>query len=79
MKLLLIPQDKANHFIYGFVIYMLTSILFDGWIPLLTVVFFAAGKEIIYDKIMKKGTPELLDFIFTIVSGLLLYIQTLIR
>lgn len=70
--------DKFKHFCLGFFIYFLFS--FISTLIGLTVVFIiAAGKEIIYDKIMKKGTPEFLDFIFTITPGLILYLQTLIK
>lgn len=54
MKLQLIPQDKANHFIYGFVIFILSSIMLSNLISLGIVFIFAIGKEI-RDQIIYKG------------------------
>jgi hypothetical protein len=73
MKKILIPQDKANHFVYGFLIFAFFTLFFTELTCLLIVVFIAAGKEI-YDKLSKKGTPEILDFVFTVIPALILTI-----
>ena len=49
-KLPLIPQDKANHFIYGILIYFIVN-LFFGIISAVAIgVVVAIGKEIYDDK-----------------------------
>jgi hypothetical protein len=73
MKNIIIPQDKANHFVYGFLIFAFFSLFFTEIICLIIVAFIAAAKEI-YDKVSKKGTPELLDFVFTVIPALILTI-----
>jgi peptidoglycan biosynthesis protein MviN/MurJ (putative lipid II flippase) len=73
MKKILIPQDKANHFVYGFLIFEFFSLFFTEITCLFIVIFVAALKEM-YDKESKKGTPELLDFVFTVIPALILTI-----
>lgn len=46
---------------------------------LLIPIVIAAGKEVVYDKIMKKGAFEIMDFIYTIVSTIMLYLVTLLK
>ena len=71
---ILIPQDKANHAVYGTVIYGVLKIPFGKDIALGTVVIIAAAKEIIWDKLLKRGTPDPVDFVATIAPAILLYI-----
>ena len=73
MKKILIAQDKANHFFYGFLIFIFFNVFLSDLISLSIIVFIALAKEI-YDKISKKGTPEILDFIFTILPAILIII-----
>jgi TM2 domain-containing membrane protein YozV len=73
MKKILIPQDKANHFVYGFLIFAFFSLFFTE-ITCLFIVIFVAGIKEIYDKASMKGTPELLDFVFTVIPALILTI-----
>ena len=74
MKKILIPQDKANHFVYGFLIFIFFNIFLSDLISLSIIVFIALIKEV-YDKISKKGTPEILDFVFSILPSLLIIIK----
>ncbi|MDM1502254.1 hypothetical protein HX071_08555 [Myroides marinus] len=67
-----ISKDKLLHFFVGFFIYIVASVFLPNWIALLIVILIAAGKELIYDKKFNKGTPELLDFIFSILPGIIL-------
>jgi hypothetical protein len=69
MEKLLIPVDKANHFIAGTLIYCLASLILTPAAALIPVVVIGAGKEM-YDKYSKKGTPDLVDFIFTVLGAL---------
>jgi hypothetical protein len=71
MKLFLIPQDKANHFIYGFFIYILSNIVLNDLYSLLIVILFALGKEI-KDQIVYKGF-DYKDLLATITPAVILY------
>jgi hypothetical protein len=65
----LIPVDKANHFIAGTLIYVLSAIIFSPFIAIIPVIVIGLGKEV-YDYITKKGTPDVIDFLFTILGAL---------
>ena len=69
MKLPQLPQDKANHVVYGVAIYLAVAPLAGGLIALAAVTFVAAFKEFI-DWRTGGGTPELLDFLATVAGGL---------
>jgi len=79
MNKLTIPIDKANHIIYGYGIYFLSCLLFSWWMSLSIVIFISAIKEVVFDKLMKKGNPELWDFILTVVGALPILIIQLIK
>lgn len=68
-----VPKDKLLHFVGGTFISFPLITLFSTTGFLISILIFAA-KEIIYDKIMKKGTPELNDFIYSIIPAILLLI-----
>ena len=69
----LIPQDKANHVIYGMIIYYIVQFILSPVATLALVVGVAVGKEV-YDWLSNKGTPEFLDFMTTVMGALPLYI-----
>ena len=71
MKLPLIPQDKANHFIYGFLIFLISSLLLGSILGLITVVIFAIGKEM-YDYIIKGTYFDLEDMVMTIIPAMIM-------
>lgn len=73
MKLPLIPHDKANHAIYGFVIFMISNIFLNEYYSLGIVCFFAFGKEI-YDE-WKYGGFDIFDAIYTIAPALILTLK----
>ena len=73
MKLPLIPHDKANHFIYGFTIFVLSNLVLNEWTSLAIVCLFAFGKEI-YDE-WKYGGFDLYDAIYTIAPALILTLK----
>lgn len=66
----LVPQDKANHFIYGLVLALLGSFSFLllGLNPIIGAIVFSSSlgaiKEV-YDKLSGKGDPDFWDFIAT--------------
>ena len=65
-----IPQDKLLHFFWGSLISFPLIYIFDIYGLLLSLIIFAA-KEIIYDKCMSKGNPEVLDFVFSSIPAVL--------
>lgn len=67
---LLFAQDKANHIVYGAIIASVCSVVFALHIALIAVLAIALAKEL-YDKLSKRGTPELLDVLATVFGGLL--------
>ena len=71
MKLPIIPIDKANHFIYGFFIYILSNLLVNSVYSLIVVFVFALGKEI-KDQIVYKGF-DYKDLLVTIIPAVILY------
>ena len=60
-----IPKDKLLHTFYGSWIYILSTLVLPTTFALALVVVIAIGKEV-YDKVSGKGTPELLDIVYTI-------------
>lgn len=73
MKLPLIPQDKANHAIYGFVIFVLSNIFLNEYYSLVIVCLFAIGKEV-YDQ-YDYGGFDIVDAISTIIPALILTLK----
>jgi hypothetical protein len=65
MNNILIRQDLANHAFYGSWIYILSTLVLPTTFALALVIVIAIGKEV-YDKVSGKGTPELLDIVYTI-------------
>ena len=73
----MIPQDKANHFIYGYLIYFVIQFFVPAMFAFFFTVAIAILKEV-YDEFSNKGNPESLDAVYTIAGCLPLYfIQTL--
>ena len=70
MKLPLIPQDKANHFIYGFFIYIIACLFVSNLIAFGIVCLFALGKEI-KDQVVYGGF-DIFDMISTILPAIIL-------
>lgn len=70
MKLPTIKNDKANHFIYGFAIFVLLNIFLIDLASLAIVVFIAFTKEI-YDE-YDYGGFDFVDAIYTIIPALIL-------
>lgn len=64
-----IPDDKKKHLAAGFAICAIVSLFCGYAIGFMVAAIAAAGKEA-RDYITKKGTPELADFVYTIVGAL---------
>ena len=66
-----VPKDKAMHFCAGLALSILAGLLYTPFWGLATAAVVGALKEIIWDWLLKKGTPELLDFVATVAGGVL--------
>lgn len=71
MKLPMLKQDKANHLIYGLIIFGLFKVIFNPLIGIMMCTIFGIFKEI-YDSFHKeKHTTDIYDAISTIVGGII--------
>lgn len=70
MKLPLIRQDLANHFIYGFAIFFLTSLILGNPLALFITCIVAIGKEV-YDH-KTTGKFSWMDVMMTLIPGILM-------
>lgn len=68
--------DKFYHFCAGMIIYIFFNIFLNNWLSIIPVILIGAGKEA-YDYYTKKGNPEWLDFIWTVVGGLVVLLLSL--
>ena len=71
------PQDKQKHLLAGLALSILAGLLFCPTVGLAIAAVVGALKETIWDWLLKKGTPELLDFVATVAGGVIGY--TLLR
>jgi hypothetical protein len=72
-----VPADKANHFIYGIVLFILLVFALSPLAALVAVTVTGIVKEV-YDKVTATGTPDAWDAVATAAGGLAGYICTLI-
>jgi len=86
MLTLSLPQDKANHTFYGNVAAFIAALTWPFFVMLgvhlglthfsrrlfvgAVVVTVAVGKEVIYDWLMKLGTPDPWDAAWTVIGGM---------
>ena len=68
---MIFKQDKLKHLLAGIGISLVFGVQFLPLIGLITAAIVGALKEIIWDWLLKKGTPELLDFVATVAGGVL--------
>ena len=68
---MIFKQDKLKHLLAGIGISLVFGVQFLPLIGLITAAIVGALKEIIWDWLLKKGTPELLDFVATVAGGAL--------
>ena len=65
------PKDKKLHLLAGLALSILAGLFVYPLIGLATAAVVGALKEIIWDWLLKKGTPEFLDFVATVLGGVL--------
>ena len=75
---LVLPYDKSLHFVYGFLISFLFTLVTTPLIGLIFTVSIALLKEL-FDYYSPLHQSSLLDAIFTIIPAVLLYIILLLK
>ena len=66
-----IPKDKKLHLLAGLALSILAGLFVYPMFGLLTAAVVGALKEIVWDWLLKKGTPEWWDFVATVAGGVL--------
>lgn len=61
-----IPKDKLYHFFVGYVHLTLLSLFFSDFEAIAATVLAAAFKEVVWDDIMERGSPNRIDFVWGI-------------
>ena len=70
---MIFKQDKLKHLLTGIGISLVFGVLFSPLIGLIAAAIVGALKEIIWDWLLKRGTPEFLDFLATALGGAVAY------
>lgn len=74
-----IPKDKLLHAMLGVYLYLFSRICFKQSLSVLIIVVIAVSIEVIHDKWMKRGEPEFMDVLATIVGGISVMIIELLK
>lgn len=67
-------SDKQKHLLAGLALALSAGLLFCPRIGLAAAAVIGALKEIVWDWLLKKGTPEPLDFVATVAGGVIGYL-----
>ena len=70
---MIFKQDKLKHLLTGIGIGLVFGVQFSPLIGLIAAAIVGALKEIIWDWLLKKGTPEFMDFLATALGGAIAY------
>ena len=70
---MIFKQDKLKHLLTGIGIGLIFGVLFSPLVGLIAAAIIGALKEIIWDWLLKKGTPEFMDFLATAFGGAIAY------
>lgn len=71
-----IGKDKLAHFFSASLLLFVLLLFLNDAIAISVVLLTAASKELINDKLLKKGNPEVLDFIYSALPCLFYVINT---
>lgn len=71
-----IPQDKANHIIFGWLIYFISNIFLNAYLSFAIVLLFATLKEI-YDEFYRFGF-DYRDLLSTLIIPLILTLKSIL-
>jgi Flp pilus assembly pilin Flp len=72
---MIFKQDKLKHLLTGIGIGLIFGVQFSPLIGLIAAAMVGALKEIIWDWLLKRGTPGFLDFLATALDGATAYIM----
>lgn len=72
-----LEESRANHFVYGFVVYLISTIFVSNLFAFIIVMFVALLKELWDEYKYKSG--NLIDAICTVIPALLLIIKNYIQ
>lgn len=70
---MIFKQEKLKHLLTGIGIGLIFGVLSSPLIGLIAAAMIGALKEIIWDWLLKKGTPEFMDFLATALGGAIAY------
>ena len=70
---MIFKQDKLKHLLAGIGISLVFGVQFSPLIGFIAAAIVGALKEIIWDWLLKRGTPEFLDFLATALGGVIGY------
>ncbi len=65
------PRDKQKHLFAGLALSLLVGLLFTPFWGLTAAVVVGAGKEVMWDWALGRGTPEWWDFWVTVAGGVI--------
>lgn len=71
------PKDKKLHLLAGLALSLVAGLLFTPKWGLVVAAVIGVLKEVVWDWLLKKGTPEVLDFVATVVGGFVGYLVLL--
>ncbi len=69
----MMKQDDLKHLLVGISISLVFGVQFAPLIGFIAAAIVGALKEIIWDWLLKKGTPEFMDFLATALGGVIGY------
>lgn len=69
IKRILGRHDYLKHFFVGFFIFEIAAIFLGTWYGFLVAILFACAKEWGWDALLRKGTPDVIDALYTILPG----------
>ena len=70
-NLMVVPEDKANHLIYGLFIFIISNLIFSDFLISISICTVIAILKEVYDHYHEDHTASFLDVIYTIAGGLL--------
>ena len=73
-----LEDDKLKHVVLGLLIYSSATHVIGPYMALALTVLIAAGKELVWDMLLSKGTPELDDFFATVILPVFLFLYQII-
>jgi hypothetical protein len=70
-----IPKDKLAHFFGGSVLFTISMLFFTDLQSTVITVLVAAAKEVVWDGLLKQGTVDFKDFVFSVIPVIFYFIQ----